>query len=355
MCLNNCIKSIVPDINYDPLEISCFNPVYKDTCDYIKIDETCHLSAKEEDLVFLQFNCRGLFGNQCDLSRFPYDIIGERKVDVIALVETWLTKESLKRVNLLGFKFAGIQRGSKKGGEVGFLIQEEINYIHKADLDIMLNHLESFTVELILPKCKLLVTSMYRPPNTDEKLFLCEYNEHVKKLKNSGKKYIIGLDHNLNLLNYEHHSATRKFLELMIENEQLPCITRPTRLTHHSATLIDNVLVSKKLYPLQHSSIVISDISDHLPCLTVFENIKGKDKGKTTITIWNLGEKKISQIAKKLASYDLYLNLNVPDLNTAFEILHSKITKCIDEVSPKKEIPVSTNRTHCEPWMSKGL
>ena len=57
MCLNNCIKSIVPDINYDPLEISCFNPVYEDTCDYIEIDETCHLSVKEEDLVFLQFNC----------------------------------------------------------------------------------------------------------------------------------------------------------------------------------------------------------------------------------------------------------------------------------------------------------
>ena len=139
----------------------------------------------------------------------------------------------------------------------------------------------------------------------------------------------------------------------MIENEQLPCITRPTRLTHHSATLIDKVLVSKELYPLQHSSIVISDISDHLPCLTVFENIKGKDKGKTTITIQNLGEKKISQIAKRLASYDLYSNLNVPDLNTAFEILHSKITKCIDEVSPEKEIPVSNNHTHCELWMSK--
>ena len=101
---------------------------------------------------------------------------------MIALVETWLTKESLKGVNLPGFKFAGIQRGSKKGGGVGFLIREEINYIHKADLDVMLNHLESFTVELILPKCKLLVTSMYRPPNTNEKLFLCEYNEHVKKL-----------------------------------------------------------------------------------------------------------------------------------------------------------------------------
>ena len=114
MCLNNCVKSVVADIKYDLLEINSFSPVYKDSCDYIEIDETCNLSIKEEDLVFLQFNCRGLLGKQQDLSRFLYDIIGERKVDVIALVETWLTKESLKRVNLPGFKFTGIHRGSKK-------------------------------------------------------------------------------------------------------------------------------------------------------------------------------------------------------------------------------------------------
>ena len=219
----------------------------------------------------------------------------------------------------------------------------------------MVDHLELFTVELVLPKCKLLVTSMYRPPNTNENIFLNGYKEYVSKLSKTRKNYIIGLDHNLNLLNYERHSATRKFLELMIENEQLPCITRPTRLTFHSATLLNNVLVSKQLYPVQHSSIVISDISDHLPCLSVFRQIKGRENGKKTITIRNLGEKKISQIVKRLPSYNLNSNLNVPILNTAFESLHFKITRCIDEISPEKEITVSTNRTYCKPWMSKGL
>ena len=285
MCLNNCIRSKESTILYDPLEIDCLNPAFEDSCDYIEVEEKRHITAKEEDLVFLQFNCRGLLRKQCDLSRFLYDIIGDRKVDVIALVETWLTKEILKRVNLPGFNFVGLNGSSKKRGGVGLLIREEIKYHLKPELDVMENFLESLTAELILPKRKVLVSSLYRPPNTEENLFLNKYDEYIRKLKMSGKHHIIGLDHNLNLLNYEHHSPMRKFLELLIDRDQLPCITRPTRLTHHSATLIDNVLVSKELYPVQHSGIVLSDISDHLPCL-VISKAKLMEKQRKQSAIW---------------------------------------------------------------------
>ena len=219
----------------------------------------------------------------------------------------------------------------------------------------MLLYLEAFTAEIKLSNKIFTVTFMYRPPNTDEKLFLCEYRNYINKLKVFSKYHIVGLDHNLNLLNYEHHSSTREFLELLIDGDQLPCITRPTRLMHHSAILIDNILISKELYPLQHSGIVISDISDHLPCLTVIANVKGKSKKNSTVKIHNLSEKNITKIINHMSSFDLVSGLNEPDLNIAFQTLHTTITKCIDEVSPEREIPVSTNHTHCEPWMSKGL
>ena len=238
---------------------------------------------------------------------------------------------------------------------MGLLIREEINYNLKPDFELMQPHIEAISVELKLPNKNIMVSSMYRPPNTDDKLFLDEYKEYVKKLKLCGKYHIISLDHNLNLLNYEHHLSTKKFLEILIDEDQLPCITRPTRLTYHSATLIDNILVSTELNPVQHSGFIISDISDHLPCLTIFNNSKGRTKGKSMIKIRNLSEKKIAKIVERLSSFDLSSQLNVLNLNHAFEKLHSTITRCIDEISPEKEIPVSTNHTYCEPWMSKGL
>ena len=218
----------------------------------------------------------------------------------------------------------------KRGGGVGLLVWEELKHFSNPDFDKMLGHIEAITIELQLPNRKLLVTSMCRPPNTDENLFLKDYIEYSSALNQTSKDYIIGLDHNLNLLQYEHHFPTRKFLEFLIDSEQLPCITRPTRLTHHSATLIDNVIVLNGLYPTQHSGIIISDISDHLPCLTVFENIKCKLTGKNTITICNLGEKKIKKIVDRLSTLDLCQSLNNCDLNTAFKTLHSSITYCID-------------------------
>ena len=243
----------------------------------------------------------------------------------------------------------------KKGGGIVFLICQDIKFVPLPDFDWMTTYLEALTIELSLPNNKLLVSSMYRPPNTDDKSFLNEFNDYTLKLKNSGKSYIIGLDHNLNLLNYKRHHSTRKFLELIIEHEQLPCITRPTRITHHSAALLGNILVSKELHSVQHSGIIISNISDHLPCLSVFSNVKGSPKNKAKILICNLSEKKIKKIIAKLESSKFDKCLSYSNLNVAIESFHRTISNCINEISPEKEICVSTNHTHCELWMSKGL
>ena len=57
---------------------------------------------------------------------------------------------------------------------------------------------------------------------------------------------------------------TQNFIELNLDSNLLPCITRPTRITKSTATLIDNVLISKNLQGKQDSKIIITDISDHL-------------------------------------------------------------------------------------------
>ena len=201
----------------------------------------------------------------------------------------------------------------------------------------MTTYLEVIKIELSLPNNKILVSLMYRPPNTDDKSFLNEFKDYTLKLKNSGKSYIIGLDHNLNLLNYERHHSTRKFLESIIKHEQLPCITRPTRITHHSATLLDNIPVSKELHSVQHSGIIISDISDHLPCLSVFSNVKGSPKNKAKILIHNLSEKKIKKIIAKLESSNFDKCLSYSNLNDAIESFHRTISNCINKIPPKKK------------------
>ena len=54
------------------------------------------------------------------------------------------------------------------------------------------------------------------------------------------------------------------FIELNLDNNLIPSITRPTRITKSSATLIDNIIVGKQFQEYE-ANIGISDISDHLP------------------------------------------------------------------------------------------
>ena len=60
---------------------------------------------------------------------------------------------------------------------------------------------------------------------------------------------------------------TQKFIEFNLDSNLLPCVTRPTRITKSTATLIDNVFISKYLQGKQDSKTIITDISDHLPSL----------------------------------------------------------------------------------------
>ena len=43
----------------------------------------------------------------------------------------------------------------------------------------------------------------------------------------------------MNLMNYQSHNVTGEFLDMIYSNTCFPLITRPTRITSHSATLFD--------------------------------------------------------------------------------------------------------------------
>ena len=89
----------------------------------------------------------------------------------------------------------------------------------------------------------------------------------------------------MDLLKIEQNKNMSTFMELLLERELYPLITRPTRITRSSATLIDNIIVSCTLYHSNKSVVLINDLSDHLPCISVLGNIKSR-KGEKVNLIW---------------------------------------------------------------------
>ena len=77
-------------------------------------------------------------------------------------------------------------------------------------------------------------------------------------------------DLNINLLKikkYDCCNFANHFFNQLSSSGYMPLITKPTRITKSTATLIDNIFTNN-LSRTEHSSgIIINDISDHLPIL----------------------------------------------------------------------------------------
>ena len=116
---------------------------------------------------------------------------------------------------------------------------------------------------------------MYKPPNVSIDQFSANLSlivNNAKKVYGSySPKIVIGMDHNMNLLNSATHPPTHKFMETLTNLNLHPTITQPTHITHHSVTLIDNIFVTDNLHRNFESTILIEDMSDHLPILAMLK------------------------------------------------------------------------------------
>ena len=240
-----------------------------DPCCYI--DSFKELAADEHDLIVMHLNIRSIANKQVGLS----DLLQETSTDVCLLNETWLTDRKKCRLVFDDYDLESVERSHKKGGGVGILISKHLNYKRHYSLEINQKCLESCVVELKPEKGKpILLAALYRPPNSDIQEFMKVFNHFLNKLSSLNKEYILGMDHNFDFLKYGKHDPTQHLLETILDHNLFPTITLPTRITKTTATLIDNIFVSKQLFKNYTSGVLINDISDHLPCILVNREAK---------------------------------------------------------------------------------
>ena len=179
---------------------------------------------------------------------------------------------------------------------------------------------------------------MYRPPNSTEGGFITEIIEVICKTNQEKRGLILGMDHNLDLLKCTEHKMMQKFLNCLLDNDMLPTITRPTRITQNTATLIDNIFVSSKLYRDFKLGLILNDMSDHLPVLTLLKQTKFTDKTNLEFRSRSLNDRKLSEIKAKLFKIDWIGVLNAKTCNENFNIFCNKVSTVMHSVSPEKII-----------------
>ena len=237
------------------------------------------------------------------------------------------------------------------------MISERIRY-----RIIQHNHTIGTTFEHLTAKIclrsnqKVLISSIYRPPNTPEAEFIDEYSKFVcilKRIENKG--IIVGLDHNLDLLKEFKHGPTERFLNTNLALNLIPTITRPTRITKSTATLIDNIFISQHWLSNYVSGVLVDDISDHLPSITMVKNLKVSKRELITITSRDTWQKNVTALKASLAAIN-WQNLITPNApNTNMTLLHDKLAEEIDHFTPVKTHTVNPKKARREPWLTTGI
>ena len=143
---------------------------------------------------------------------------------------------------------------------------------------------------------KLIVGCIYRHPKATSGIphFTESLNEVMKNIKDNTTAIIAG-DFNIDLIKTENNQV-EQYINTILQNSFLPCITIPTRVTYHSASLIDHILLktTKKLIQTQVSAgNLITDISDHLPNFIFMDLVIQKYQNRPLTRIFSPNKIKI--------------------------------------------------------------
>ena len=264
LSMSNCLDKF----GRSTLSSSLFDDL-ADPCCYI--DSIKELNADSNDLIVTHLNIRSLSNKLVGLS----NLLQDTSSDVCLLNETWLNDRNKALCQFDDYELESVERSCRKGGGVGILISKTLNYKRLPELEIKSSCLESCVIKLKPSRGKsVIIASWYRPPNSNCNEFKSIFNRFLNKICGEKKNYIIGMDHNFDFLKFGKHDGTQNLLELILDHGLLPTITLPTRITKSSATLIDNIFVSKNLFRNYTSVVLVDDLSDHLPCIFVSREAK---------------------------------------------------------------------------------
>ena len=350
-CLSDPNNDLDPDLNIQNVAKFCNYETAEDLNGVIDGSSSISFSL-------LHLNAPSLVKNQEALSHLLINV--NHKFSVLAITETWIKENNVHDIRFDGYNFVSNHRTNKTGGGVGLFIDQRFSYKILPQFNVSdANIIESLFVEICIPRHKnIIIGVIYRPPSETTLEFVEKINEIISGVTKGKKHCYITGDFNLDLLKHESHPITAQFIESLFAFGFLPMITKPTRITAHSATLIDNIFTNNTTVSSKNG-LIISDISDHLPIYSLVcgDSCLRKDSDKY-ITVRDTSERRVNEFRHKLenTNWDIFDQAtDVNDPNTAYNIFIEKFTGLFDTCFPFKTIKGKALNSFRKPWLTKGL
>ena len=344
--LNDILPS--PDrFNDTDSDLMLSTPV-SDYCSPTQLNELLN-QASNRSLSLIHCNMRSLTKNLHLLNDLLVTL--SKPIDIIAVTETRLNYNSVDNIDIEKYNFFNEDSTTCAGG-VGIYINKSIKATQRTELRFDMSAVESCWVELDTGpnKQNVLIGCIYKHPSANVSDFTIELQNIMTGLS-AYKTYILG-DMNINFLNYCEHTQTEEYLNMIYTNNFLPLITKPTRLTHHSATLIDHIYTNAPNIGII-SKIITADISDHLPifCMTDAQI----HRNNQNIYYRDYSSFNTEAYLNDINSLDWNNIMSGQNLDSKAERLNDSIKFIVNKHAPIKPASRSKVKQLSKPWISGGL
>ena len=202
---------------------------------------------------------------------------------------------------------------------------------------------------------------MYHPPSrslNDDNLFLESFNNYLNFLSEFDLPVIFGSDINQNFFTINNlNSIANDTFNSLTFNGFLSPITKATRLTTHSASLIDIISSKNMIHNLIYNGVCITDISDHLIIFNCFKVTRNRNAKPTEyFNKRTLTPEKLERFKTALALQDWRSVLQEQmDVDLAFGNFLSIFLDLFNKYLPKKRIKFNRRTMALSDHMTHGL
>ena len=281
------------------------------------------------------------------------------KFSFIGLSETWLDKYKHEFYDIQGYYCINRYRENRRGGGVSLHIHEGIPHIRINYLEYFDNKLESIFIEIdkdvFMTHSNIIIAGTYRMPDSSVEFFSERISDILNTIQKEKNTFSLTGDLTIDFLKSDIHKSTSSLIDVFYSNNAFPLITKPTRVTDKTATLIDHILTNNFDVNASHmQGILCNSISDqyavfHIACNTMMNGSLNDDEVITR----NMSHITIMRFINETKNQNWQSVLNESDSQTAYskfhEISSSNFSACFPY--PKMANEYCRNK----PWLSTAL
>ena len=162
--------------------------------------------------------------------------------------------------------------------------------------------------------------------------------------------FVLG-DININFLNYNRDIQTSDYLDMLLGLGYMPLITKATRITDHTATLIDHIYTNVPQKTTK-AGICLADITDHLPVFCTVAN-------RLPLSQETKHFRDFSHFNKDLFLNDLeaidFNNLVNEDVNQSMNNVINVLKSLSDKHAPARKLSNNKRKQSAKPWISNAI